>query len=55
MAAMDLPFFKKKGAKVNLRVIKGHIQIQHDLKVDNVLNLTDDINEISGIIFVILD
>ena len=40
MAAMDLDFFKK-GAKVNLRVIKGQIQIRHDLRVDIILNSTE--------------
>ena len=54
MVTMDLPFLKK-GAKVNLRVIKGQIQIRHDLKVDNLLNSTDTKNELSGITFVILD
>jgi hypothetical protein len=45
MATMDLPFLKK-GAKVNLHVIKGQIQIRHDLKVDNILDSTDPKNEI---------
>ena len=39
-AAVDLPFLKK-GAKVNLRVIKGQIQIRHDLRVDIILNSTE--------------